>query len=301
MNHPLTIHCGVGLALEAWSSVRLVWEVNSRLPTIHKVLPIRPRAPVSYGNLNRVPAKLLEKYPVDVLVIDDSCGEGSKSDRIVDTTPWIHLITKVSPAHQPKLLVHILSPNLVLSLTGRKSKCQCKALERLNYAQHPKIIHNCEVGGAVDQKKLAIIYSSRTSGLDQDLLSRVKWGAVSKAAVDVSPSDESLRNYWPMDAVSNATVEALPGTTLHPLPWSVLGAVSDATVDATPLLTLISSEVGWFTAGPCPTTCAPLESHTQPMQRHVISHRLMPRIRGWSPCLPGQGLGSGLQKGFVDF
>ena len=74
------INCGVGLAKEAWASVRMAWEVEPKLPTISKMLPKCPIPPLSYGNLNRVPSSFLDKHPVDVILVDDSWGNRDSKD-----------------------------------------------------------------------------------------------------------------------------------------------------------------------------------------------------------------------------
>ena len=63
--------------------------------------------------------------------------------------------------------------------------------------QHIKMVSNCEVGGAVDQKKLEIVYAVKTSSLDMYLLSGVTCGAVSEFAADMIPSSKSLHNHKP--------------------------------------------------------------------------------------------------------
>jgi hypothetical protein len=85
-------------------------------------------------------------------------------------------------------------------------------------------VNNCEVGGAVDQKKLVIVYAVRTSGLDTDLLSGVGWGAVRDSAADPFPSDQTLQN------VRKPTVLARPmSNLLRPfgVPYKAFGRSQD--------------------------------------------------------------------------
>ncbi len=197
--------------------------------------------------MNRIPANLLDKHPVDVVVIDDSWGDRDVQDRISDTAPWLGMIRRAGPAHRPKAIVQILSPDLILSLVGRKSKCQRKALEQLGYAQHSKMVDNCLVGGAVDQKKLVIVYVVRTSGLDTDLLSGVSWGAVRETAPVMNPcddnSDTNMRKPW--GAHRSEAAESTPSGGAFAntrKPWD---AVRDDVTDSIPFGGAVETNKPW--------------------------------------------------------
>ena len=184
LDRPLTlglIDCGPALALEAWTSATCVWEVEPRLPSIAKHLPTRPSAASTYGNMNRVPKALMDQQPVDVLVIDNSWSDPAKRPPpggAKNGAPhWSDMIGRAAPRNRPKVVIQLHSAASVLLLSKTESKGHRKMMMSMGYQQHVQLVDNCRVGGAVDQRKLVTVYAARTSGIENDLLSGVNWGA----------------------------------------------------------------------------------------------------------------------------
>jgi hypothetical protein len=99
------VNCGLSLMAPAWETTEFAWEVDSR-SIMRRYTPNRP-TPKGWDAVAQTPINLLDRYPVDVLVIDRS----EPSNRSRSTEPdWFRWLKHTPSTNLSREVLELCSP-----------------------------------------------------------------------------------------------------------------------------------------------------------------------------------------------
>jgi hypothetical protein len=131
------------------------WEIEPTRKQLDQVLPDRPRPTQGWDKVCRAPKRLLELHPVDVLVADHTSAGRDQGDQEPE---WTALLRSCAPEARPGVVIEVWKPRWIVQPTGPLSKPRRKAMLQLGYQQRSTVIQGTQVGGAVDQQRLIVVY-----------------------------------------------------------------------------------------------------------------------------------------------
>jgi hypothetical protein len=141
----------------AWETMDFAWEVDSHRSLMRQYAPNRP-TPKGWDTVARTPANLLNRYPVDVLVIEQS----EVSNRIRSTEPdWFRWFKHTPSKNLPRVVLELCSPAALVCMPhhGGRDKGLRKRMLALGYCQRCALVSNTDEGGAVASDRLVTSYT----------------------------------------------------------------------------------------------------------------------------------------------
>jgi hypothetical protein len=150
-----TILCGLPIRPMAWSTMDHSWEVEPTRTQLDRVSPDRPRPAQSWDKVCRAPRCLLSLHPVDVVVANHTSMGPDTGNREPE---WTTFIQACAPEARPGIVIEVWKPRWIVQPNGPLSKPSQKSMLRLGYQQQSTLIQGTQVGGAVDQQRLIIVY-----------------------------------------------------------------------------------------------------------------------------------------------
>ena len=122
---------------------------------MRRYAPNRPTVK-GWDTVARTPTKLLDRYPVDVLVIDRS----ESVNRSRSTEPdWFRLLKHTPSNNLPRVVLELCSPAELVQHDGGRDKGLRKRMLALGYCQRCALVSNTDEGGAVASDRLVTSYT----------------------------------------------------------------------------------------------------------------------------------------------
>jgi hypothetical protein len=141
-----TISCGYETMTQAWKQLDHVFSVAGHGP------PAANNYPDS-----RYPMNLLDKHPVDILVIDQGDYTPSTSNSCIPRNErWKDLVMQTSPHHRPQLILESWPDHATSWTWGPMAKGRKAQWLELGYHSRYTLLNTLHCQGALDQKRLLI-------------------------------------------------------------------------------------------------------------------------------------------------
>jgi hypothetical protein len=122
---------------------------------IRRYAPNRP-TPKGWGAVSRAPTNLLDRYPVDVLVIDRS----EPPDRSRSNEPdWFRWLRHTPLKNLSRVVLEVCFPAALVQHDGGRDKGLRKRMLALGYCQRCALVSNTDEGGAVAYDRLVTSYT----------------------------------------------------------------------------------------------------------------------------------------------
>lgn len=138
------VDCGFSLCRTTWTNADITWEFYARVTTRTNVLPNYPTPTVSNPSVSKAPRRLLQRSPVDVLVIDHSAQKAadyfSRARR--GECVWTDWLQHQRPAR----IVEIWCEGGVPAVVGLLGKAHRKKLTILGYQSQHQIVSATDEG-----------------------------------------------------------------------------------------------------------------------------------------------------------
>ena len=142
----------------AWEKMEFAREIDSHRSLMRRYAPNRPTRK-GWDTVARTPTKLLDRYPVDVLVIDRS----ESVNRSRSTKPdWFRLLKHTPSNNLPRVVLILFSPAELVQHDGGRGKGLRKQMLALSYCQRCVLVSYTDQGGAVASDRLVTSYTLKS-------------------------------------------------------------------------------------------------------------------------------------------
>jgi hypothetical protein len=138
----------------AWSRLTHKFSVRRQSETaaFADLLP-KPKPQIFVGH-NRYRKDLLEKCPVDLLVVER--GTFHHPPTSLESSPWENLVNTTTVSNRPKVVIEIWAPPAQLWNRGPMSKSCVSRWKAHDYITHCRLTKATSIGGAIQQDRLLI-------------------------------------------------------------------------------------------------------------------------------------------------
>jgi hypothetical protein len=138
----------------AWSSLIHKFSVRRQSEKAPSVDLLPSSNPQIFVGHNRYRKDLLEKCPVDLLVVER--GTFHQPPTSLERSPWENLVNGTTTSNRPKVVIEIWAPSAQLWNRGPMSKGCVTRWKTHDFVTHCRLTKATSVGGAIQQDRLLI-------------------------------------------------------------------------------------------------------------------------------------------------
>ena len=144
----------------AWRGLKHKFSVRRQSDTVPVVDHLPCSRPTIFVGHNRYRKDLLEKCPVDLLVVER--GAFHQPPSTLERSPWESLVYNTTIPNRPKVVFELWAPSAQLWNRGPTSKACVSRWNTHDYTTHCRLIKATSVGGAIQQDRLLIARVRKT-------------------------------------------------------------------------------------------------------------------------------------------